>query len=93
MFSSRIFTVSGLTFRSFIHSELIFARAVRQWARSVLLQAAVQFSQWQGEVGGGMGEQVMGSKECTCCDEHWVLCGSVESLKYTLEMSITLNVN
>lgn len=45
-----------------------------------------------GEVGGEMGEKVMGIKQCTC-DEHQVLCLSVESLNYTTESSITLYVN
>lgn len=45
-----------------------------------------------GEVGGEMGEKVMGIKPCTC-DEHQVLCVSVESLNYTTESNITLFVN
>ena len=32
----------------------------------------------RGEVGGRMGKQVMGIKECTCCDEHQVLYVHVE---------------
>ena len=31
MFSSKSFTVSGLTFRSFIHFEFIFVYGVRKW--------------------------------------------------------------
>ena len=36
---------------------------------------------------------MMGIKECTCRDEHWVLYGSVESLYCTPETDITLYVN
>ena len=46
--------------------------------------------------GGGQGNglnKVMEIKECTCCDEHWVMYGSVESLYYTPESNITLYVN
>ena len=35
----------------------------------------------------------MGIKECTCHDEHRVMCGSVESLDCTPETNITLYVN
>ena len=41
----------------------------------------------------GRMKQVMGIKECTCCDEHWVLYGTVESLYCTFETNITLYVN
>ena len=34
-----------------------------------------------------------GIKEGTCCDEHWVLYGSDESLNTTPETNITLYVN
>ena len=37
--------VSCLTFRSFIHFELIFVNGVRKWSRFNLLHVAVQFSQ------------------------------------------------
>ena len=37
----------------------------------------------------GWVKQVLGIKECTCCDEHWVLNGSVESLYYIPETNIT----
>ena len=36
---------------------------------------------------------MMGIKECTCCDEHQVLYGSVELLYCTPETNITLYVN
>ena len=35
---------------------------------------------------------VLGIKECTCCDEHWVMYGIGESLYYTPETNITLYV-
>ena len=42
----------------------------------------------RGEVGGDEG-QVMGIKECPCCDEHQVLYRSAESLNGTPETNIT----
>ena len=45
MFSSRSFIVSGLTFRSLIHFELIFVYGVRKCSNFILLHVAVQFSQ------------------------------------------------
>ena len=48
----------------------------------------------RGKVGGRMGEiGVMGIKEGTCCDEHQVSYGRVESLYCTPETIITLYVN
>jgi len=47
----------------------------------------------RGEVGGRMGEIVMGIKECTCHDEHLVMYRIVESLYRTPETNITLYVN
>ena len=44
MFSSKIFIVSGLTFRSLIHFEFIFVYGVRKCSKSILLYVAVQFS-------------------------------------------------
>lgn len=43
--------------------------------------------------GGGWVKQVMGIKECTCPEEHQVLCGSAESLYCTHETNIILPVN
>ena len=43
MFSSRSFIVSGLTFRSLIHFELIFVYGVRKCSSFILLQAVDQF--------------------------------------------------
>ena len=43
MFSSRSFIVSGLTFRSLIHSEFIFVYGVRECSNFILLHVAVQF--------------------------------------------------
>ena len=40
-------------------------------------------------MGGGIGEV----GECTCCDEHGVMYGSVESLYRTSETKITQYVN
>ena len=45
MFSSKSLTVSGLTFRSLIHSEFTFVYGVREWSNFILLHVAVQFSQ------------------------------------------------
>ena len=45
MFSSKSFTVTGLTFSSLIHLEFIFVCGVREYSNSILLQVAVQFSQ------------------------------------------------
>ena len=51
-----------------------------------------------GEVGGEMGNRVMGMKEGMWCNEHWVLYATDESLNYTSEtnkhyMLIKLNWN
>ena len=45
MFSSRSFTVSGLTFKSFIHFEFIFVYGVRKCSGFILFQVVNQFSQ------------------------------------------------
>ena len=45
VFSSRSFIVSGLTFRSLIHSEFIFVHGVRKCPSFNLLQVVDQFSQ------------------------------------------------
>ena len=45
MFSSRIFIVSGVTFRSLIHFEFIFVYGVRKFSSFILLQVVDQFSQ------------------------------------------------
>ena len=45
VFSSKGFTVSGLTFRSLIHFELIFVYSVRECSYFICLHVAVQFSQ------------------------------------------------
>ena len=45
MFSSKIFIVSGLTFRSLTHFEFIFVYGVRECSNFSLLHVAVQFSQ------------------------------------------------
>ena len=42
MFSSRSFTVSGLTFRSLIHFEFIFVYGVRKCSSFILLQVVDQ---------------------------------------------------
>ena len=47
----------------------------------------------RGEEDGEWVKQVMGIKECTCGDEHWVSYGSVESLNSTPKTIITLYVN
>ena len=43
MFSSKSLIVSGLTFRSLIHFELIFVYGVRECSNFILLHVAVQF--------------------------------------------------
>ena len=43
--------------------------------------------------GGGWVKWVVGIKECTCCNEHKVLHGGVESLHCTPETNITLYAN
>ena len=45
MFSSKNFTVSGLTFKSLIHFEFILVYGVRKCSNFILLHMAVQFSQ------------------------------------------------
>lgn len=42
---------------------------------------------------GAWVKQVMGIKEGICCDEHWVLYLSNESLKSRAETNIALCVN
>ena len=45
MFSSKSFSVSGLTFRSLIHFEFIFVYGAKKCYNFILLHVAVQFSQ------------------------------------------------
>ena len=45
LFSSKSFIISGLTFRSLIHFELIFVYGVRKCSSFILLQVVDQFSQ------------------------------------------------
>ena len=45
VFSSKNFKVSGLTFRSVIHFELIFVYGVRKCSNFILLCMGAQFSQ------------------------------------------------
>ena len=45
MFFSESFVVSGLTFRSLIHFELIFVCGVRRCYNYIVLHVAAQFSQ------------------------------------------------
>ena len=45
MFSSRSFIVSGLTFRSLIHSVFIFVYGVRKCSSFIVLEVVDQFSQ------------------------------------------------
>lgn len=44
-------------------------------------------------MGGGWAKWVMGIEEGNCCDEHWVLYVSGESLDSTPKTSIVLYVN
>ena len=51
MFSSKSFIVSGLTFKSLIHSEFIFVCGVRKCSNFIVLHVAVQFPciiYWRG---------------------------------------------
>lgn len=43
--------------------------------------------------GRGWVKWVVGMKEGACCDEHWVMYVSVESLSSTPETNIALYVN
>ena len=45
IFSSKSFTVWGLTFRYLFHFEFIFVHGVRKGSNSILLCVAIQFSQ------------------------------------------------
>ena len=45
MFSSKNFIVSGVTFRSLIHFEVIFVYGVRKCSSFILLHVVDQFSQ------------------------------------------------
>ena len=45
IFSSKGFTVFGLTFRSLIHFELIFVYGIRKCSKFILLHVVAQFSQ------------------------------------------------
>ena len=45
LFSSKTFIVSGLTFKSLTHFELIFVHGVRECSNFILLHKAMQFSQ------------------------------------------------
>jgi len=46
MFSSRSFTVLGLTFKSLIYFELIFVSDIRQGSDFILLHVNIQFSKY-----------------------------------------------
>ena len=45
LFPSKSFIVSGLTFRSLIHFEVVFMYGVREYFNFILLHVTVQFSQ------------------------------------------------
>ena len=45
LFSSRIFIVLGLTFKSLIHFEFVLVYGVRRWSGFIFLHISVQFSQ------------------------------------------------
>ena len=45
LFPSKSFIVSGLTFRSLIHFEVVFMHGVREYFNFILLHVTVQFSQ------------------------------------------------
>ena len=65
-------------------------------AKRKALNCREQTDDYHREVGGGLGvirRWGLRIKEYTCCDEHWMLYGSVESLYYTPETYITLYAN
>ena len=66
MFSSKIFIVSGLMFRSLIHFELIFVYGVREWDNLILLHVAVQYPQ----------HHLLKRLSFFCCIS-WLLCYSL----------------
>ena len=45
LFSSRIFMIAGLTFKSLIHFEFILVCGIRRWCSFIFLHVSVQFSQ------------------------------------------------
>ena len=45
-FSSIIFMVSDLTFKSLMHFEFILVYAVRMWPSYIFLRVTIQFSQY-----------------------------------------------
>ena len=47
MLSSKSFIVSGLTFKSSVHSKFIFVSATRECSNFILIHVAVQFSKQQ----------------------------------------------
>ena len=47
----------------------------------------------RGEIGKELVKQVMGIKEDTCCDEHWVIYGTVKSLYCTPETNVILYIS
>ena len=65
----------------------------REKPRNRLLTKENKLIVTRGEVGRGWVEWVVEIKEGTCCDEHWVLYTSDQSLNSTPETSITLYVN
>ena len=67
-------------------------KAKEQNPRNRLLTVENKLVVTRGEVGGRM-KWVMEIKECTCCDEHQVMCGIAESLYCIPETNITLYVN
>ena len=58
-----------------------------------LFNVREQTEGWWRDVGGGQARWVMGIKEGTCWDEHWVLYVSDESLNAPPEMSHYMLIN
>ena len=63
--------------------------------RNTLLTIENKLMVMGGEVDGGVGwvKYVMGIKEGTCCNEHWMLYASDESLNSIPASNITLYSN
>ena len=77
---------------SFVTSKAVARKGAFQTKKQTLTYRE-QCDGYQRGGSGGWVKWMKGIKECTCCDEHLVFYGSVESLICTLETSITLYVN
>ena len=83
--SSKSFIVSGLTFKSLIHLELVFVYGVRECCYFILLHVAVQFSQHH------LLRRLFFSTACSCLlchnlDAHMCLALSLGNLSSTTDL-------